>query len=211
MKSIIFWDMTPCSPLSFNRRFGGTNRRHLKGRRNSFSKTSKQAGGKHNDPEDGGDVFLRNVGWNSTDCTASYPRRWFSPEEKIVLIVTDKSFRRGRERIPTLCEHEVDKSYVFVRARRRSKRQACETQAHLFMTWATLTSEHKINKGHIGSPQSRLHKTQTHSIVGWWTEGCPGLRPLIKGWMARSNKASRHLSLALIYYLCTVFTVKIWV
>jgi hypothetical protein len=24
VKSIIFWDMTPCSPLSFNRRFGGT-------------------------------------------------------------------------------------------------------------------------------------------------------------------------------------------
>jgi hypothetical protein len=24
MKSIIFWDMTPCSPSSFNRRFGGT-------------------------------------------------------------------------------------------------------------------------------------------------------------------------------------------
>jgi hypothetical protein len=22
MKSIIFWDMTPCSPLSFNRNFG---------------------------------------------------------------------------------------------------------------------------------------------------------------------------------------------
>jgi hypothetical protein len=26
MKSIIFWDMTPCSPLSFNRCFGGTYR-----------------------------------------------------------------------------------------------------------------------------------------------------------------------------------------
>jgi hypothetical protein len=24
MKSIIFWDMTPCSPLCSNRRFGGT-------------------------------------------------------------------------------------------------------------------------------------------------------------------------------------------
>jgi hypothetical protein len=24
LKGIIFWDMTPCSPLSFNRRFGGT-------------------------------------------------------------------------------------------------------------------------------------------------------------------------------------------
>jgi hypothetical protein len=30
------------------------------------------------DPEDGGDMFLRNVGWNSTDYTASYSRRWYS-------------------------------------------------------------------------------------------------------------------------------------
>jgi hypothetical protein len=29
MKSIIFWDMTPCSPLICNRRFGGTYRLHL--------------------------------------------------------------------------------------------------------------------------------------------------------------------------------------
>jgi hypothetical protein len=43
MKSIIFWDMTPCSLLSFNRRFGGTYRFHLQGRRNRFSKTSIQA------------------------------------------------------------------------------------------------------------------------------------------------------------------------
>jgi hypothetical protein len=62
MKSIIFWDMTPCSALSFNRRFGRTYRLHLQGRRNRFGKTSKQAGGK---PEDGGDMFLHNVGWNS--------------------------------------------------------------------------------------------------------------------------------------------------
>jgi hypothetical protein len=43
MKSIIFWDMTPCSPFSFNRRFGGTYRLHPQGRRNRFSKpASKQ-------------------------------------------------------------------------------------------------------------------------------------------------------------------------
>jgi hypothetical protein len=29
-------------------------------------------------PEDGGDTFLRNVGWISTDYTASYPKRWYS-------------------------------------------------------------------------------------------------------------------------------------
>jgi hypothetical protein len=38
MKSIIYWDMTPCSPSSFNRRFGGTYRLHFPGRRNKFSK-----------------------------------------------------------------------------------------------------------------------------------------------------------------------------
>jgi hypothetical protein len=27
------------------------------------------------DPEDGGDMFLRNIGWLSTDCTALYPRK----------------------------------------------------------------------------------------------------------------------------------------
>jgi hypothetical protein len=38
MKSIFFWDMTPCSPLSFNRRFGGIYRLHVRSRRNKFSK-----------------------------------------------------------------------------------------------------------------------------------------------------------------------------
>jgi hypothetical protein len=38
LKSTIFWDITPCSPLSVNRRFGGTYRLHLQGRKNKFSK-----------------------------------------------------------------------------------------------------------------------------------------------------------------------------
>jgi hypothetical protein len=62
LKSIIFWDISPCSPLSFNRRFGETYRLNLQGKRNRFRKTIKQAGGKQVDPEDGGDMFLRNVG-----------------------------------------------------------------------------------------------------------------------------------------------------
>jgi hypothetical protein len=41
MKSIIFWDMTPCSLLSCNRSFGGTFRLHLQGRRNNFSKNEQ--------------------------------------------------------------------------------------------------------------------------------------------------------------------------
>jgi hypothetical protein len=33
MKSIMFWDMTPCSPLSSNRRFGGPYLLHFQGQR----------------------------------------------------------------------------------------------------------------------------------------------------------------------------------
>jgi hypothetical protein len=36
MKSIIFWDMTPCSSLSFNQRFGGTYHLHIQGQGNKF-------------------------------------------------------------------------------------------------------------------------------------------------------------------------------
>jgi hypothetical protein len=35
MKSPIFWDITPCSPLKMNQRFGRTSRLHLQGRRTS--------------------------------------------------------------------------------------------------------------------------------------------------------------------------------
>jgi hypothetical protein len=34
----VFWDITPCSPLSVIRRFGGTYRLHLQGRKNKLSK-----------------------------------------------------------------------------------------------------------------------------------------------------------------------------
>jgi hypothetical protein len=78
MKSIIFWDMTPCSPFSCTRRFGGTYRLHLQGRR-IVQQTSEQAGGKQ-------DTFLQNVGCNSTDYKASYPRRWYSSHSRNVLI-----------------------------------------------------------------------------------------------------------------------------
>jgi hypothetical protein len=37
MKSTIFWDITLCSPLGVNRRFGGTYRLHLQGWKNKLS------------------------------------------------------------------------------------------------------------------------------------------------------------------------------
>jgi hypothetical protein len=52
MKSSIFWDIKPCSPLKVNRRFGGTYRLHLQG----FLL------GLFFDPEDEDHMFLRNPG-----------------------------------------------------------------------------------------------------------------------------------------------------
>jgi hypothetical protein len=36
------------------------------------------------DPEDGGDMFLRNISWLSTDHTGLYPRRWYSSTSIII-------------------------------------------------------------------------------------------------------------------------------
>jgi hypothetical protein len=74
MKSTIFWDMTPCSPLSVNRGFGGIYGLHLQVATCLLASCWTYFFG----PEDGGDMLLRNVGWRSTDYTASYPRRWYS-------------------------------------------------------------------------------------------------------------------------------------
>jgi hypothetical protein len=82
MKSIIFWDMMPCSLLRCNRRFAGTCRLQLQGRKKKFQlATCLLAGSCWNvffDPEDGGDTFLRNVGCISTDYMASHPTRRYS-------------------------------------------------------------------------------------------------------------------------------------
>jgi hypothetical protein len=37
------------------------------------------------DPEEGGDIFLRNVGWLSTGYTALYPRRWNSSKRTLFI------------------------------------------------------------------------------------------------------------------------------
>jgi hypothetical protein len=73
------------SPLKVNRRFGGIYRLHIQCRRISRARNELtdcfHAGfllGLLFDREDGCDIFLRNVGWLSTDYTTSYPRRQYS-------------------------------------------------------------------------------------------------------------------------------------
>jgi hypothetical protein len=44
MKSYIFWDMTPCTPVKVNRRFGGIYHLHLEGRRISQARNWHVAG-----------------------------------------------------------------------------------------------------------------------------------------------------------------------
>jgi hypothetical protein len=41
VKSSVVWDITPCSALNVNRRFGGTCRLHLQGRRISKQEISE--------------------------------------------------------------------------------------------------------------------------------------------------------------------------
>jgi hypothetical protein len=43
MKSSIFWDTTPCSPLKVNRHFGGIVRLHLQGRRVSEARNQRES------------------------------------------------------------------------------------------------------------------------------------------------------------------------
>jgi hypothetical protein len=70
IKSTIFWDITPCSLLSVKRRFGGTYRFHLQDQKISWIFTMVSRSAYFFDPEEGGDMFLRNAAWHSTEYTA---------------------------------------------------------------------------------------------------------------------------------------------
>jgi hypothetical protein len=43
LKSTIFWDTTPCSPLKVNRRFGGTYRLYFQGRKISRARNQRES------------------------------------------------------------------------------------------------------------------------------------------------------------------------
>jgi hypothetical protein len=56
-------DITPYSPLKVNRRFGGTYRLHLQGRRISPTRNQRESKWQAEPSfEVGGDMFLENVG-----------------------------------------------------------------------------------------------------------------------------------------------------
>jgi hypothetical protein len=65
IKSYIFQNITPCSPLKGNR-----HRALL-----AICFHADFLLSLFFDPEDGGDIFLRNVGYLSTDYAALYPNR----------------------------------------------------------------------------------------------------------------------------------------
>jgi hypothetical protein len=66
MKSSIFWNITPCNPIKVNRRSRRTYGLHLQGQKVNYARNHHEAGrfllGLFFDPEDGDDLFLRNVG-----------------------------------------------------------------------------------------------------------------------------------------------------
>jgi hypothetical protein len=87
MKSYILWDVTLCSHLKINRRFGGKYCLKLQGGRISQARNQHETNSAWYalrtgfllvlfiDPEDGGGMFLVKVRWFSTDYTTIYPRK----------------------------------------------------------------------------------------------------------------------------------------
>jgi hypothetical protein len=87
LKSSVFRDEISCSLLKANLCFGGKIRLHLQARKISQARNQREGSYACHllhagfflrlffDPEDGGDMFLRNVRWLSTDYKALYPRR----------------------------------------------------------------------------------------------------------------------------------------
>jgi hypothetical protein len=81
MEGTVFWYMTPCISMKVNRRFGAIYRLHFLCLPPAFTLVSCSAF--FFDAEDGGDMFLRNVGCLSTDYTALYRRRYYYSQSSL--------------------------------------------------------------------------------------------------------------------------------
>jgi hypothetical protein len=78
VENSVFWDITSCSLPKVNWRFGGICRLHLQGPRISRARKHVESSACFLlgfDTECGGDMFLRNISWLSSDYTALYTRR----------------------------------------------------------------------------------------------------------------------------------------
>jgi hypothetical protein len=74
MKSPIFWDIMSSSPMKFNRRFGGTSRLHLQGKKICQARNQHDAGSKENNPfaESSDLQAYRKTGWNRWATVSSH-------------------------------------------------------------------------------------------------------------------------------------------
>jgi hypothetical protein len=76
IKSTIFWDISPCSSLKVKRHFGRTYRFHFQGESRRQAELFLSV--LFFKPEDGEDMFVRNVGGFSTDCMSYIPEDYTS-------------------------------------------------------------------------------------------------------------------------------------
>jgi hypothetical protein len=101
MKSYVFWNIMPYSPLKLNRRFGGICHLHFQGRRIKEIRIQHEASNKLPcSIEDGGQMFLRNVCWRPTDYTTLYPGRYKASE--ILWVVVKKERLTNYIKVNTL-------------------------------------------------------------------------------------------------------------
>jgi hypothetical protein len=87
------------------------------------------------DPEDWGNMFLRNFGWLSTDYMALYPRRYYSSNERMIMNFEEGEF--GKLRLFSTFKY-YSSIYCTWRDCRKSWNILCRT-ARLFVLFVVLT------------------------------------------------------------------------